>query len=126
MLSLSLFVICFCIVNYCLHAFKNVSDIKITGKDISNCKVNSFYSYYKPAIRQAKLMLKVNEAKYSFRNDKDNNSNYVVSFAIKMKSLYEFYIRTKIKNYIIEKKLPFKLMKYRDSEFEVFKNNTIF
>lgn len=112
---------------YCRNRLKNISDSTIKKSDFLLTDVKGFNSAYSPAIRLAELLLSNSNMSINVDGSK---SGYIIPYAIKMESLFEFYARTKIKQYIHNNKLEntIRLDKYRsktsDDLLMTLENNT--
>lgn len=86
-------------VYYCLNSFRKVEKVRIKTKDFKRVSVSGLYIYYKPLLRQAKLILR---QKYYTYKAKDGNiirkSIYTIPYMINMETVFEFYVRTVFKD----------------------------
>lgn len=82
---------------YCMTALDDVRTVNITSADFSAAKTTGYYSFYKPAFSLAKLIIKDSSINISQSEEKEQ---YIVPYAIKMESLFEFYCRAVIKQKI--------------------------
>lgn len=83
---------------YCMNSFRGVKLVQIRNKDFNNVSVNGLYTYYKPLMKQAKCIL---GQKYSSCLAEDgrtvNRSVYTIPYQINMEAVFEFYVRTVIR-----------------------------
>lgn len=84
-------------INYCKNNFRYISEKQIVLSDFSRVKVNGMYSFYKPAIKSAKILLKDGGLELAFGDN--GHINYIVPYAINMEALFEFFIRSKMKSF---------------------------
>ncbi len=85
-------------LHYCLNVLKGVSSTKIKIKDFNDVVVTGLYIYYKPLIKQAKAILTKKLNSYKAEGESAiNKSVFVIPYMINMESLFEFYVRTVLK-----------------------------
>ena len=104
---------------YCMTALDDVRTVNITSADFSAAKTTGYYSFYKPAFSLAKLILKDSSINISQSEEKEH---YIVPYAIKMESLFEFYCRAVIKKKI--KEYNKKIKEYNKKIKEYNKNHS--
>lgn len=93
-------------VTYCKTSLRNVNFVHINKSDFSKTNVTGFNSYYKQAIDLSKLIL--NNIKINDLSDNENNDKKkIIPYAIRMESLFEFYVRSSIKMYLEKNKMNF-------------------
>ncbi len=88
--------------SYCHNRLKSISDITVKKSDFTVVDVKGFNAAYSPAINLAEMLL--SHSNMSINSD-GSKSGYVIPYAIKMESLFEFYTRTRIKKYLKEEDL---------------------
>ncbi|MGG7199285.1 5-methylcytosine restriction system specificity protein McrC [Clostridium butyricum] len=101
------------IMTYCKSSLKNVKLVDIKKSDFHKINITGFNSYYKKPIELAKLVLL-----HCGMNVNPEDSNItrreVIPYVIKIETLFEYYVRAKIKEYLSKKKiLDFKIDEYR-------------
>src|SRR3712207_5703866 len=86
-------------IKYCKTSLQNVRKVSIKKSDFSSIKINGFNSYYKDSIDLAKILLNYGSIDVSTNFEK-LNCKMIIPYVIKMESLFEFYVRSKIKEYL--------------------------
>ncbi len=100
-------------IRYCKTSFQNVRSVSIKKSDFSSIKITGFNSYYKDSIDLAKILLNYGTIDIS-QNPEKSNYKMIIPYVIKMESLFEFYVRSKIKEYLNNNKFDnLKIDKYR-------------
>lgn len=101
---------------FCMNALKSVRTVKINGRDFKNANASGLYIYYKPLLKQAKAIL---GQKYKTYTAEDGNSIsksvYTIPYMINMEAVFEFYVRTIVRENIDSSK--FYLDKYSKKLF---------
>lgn len=82
------------LIAFCSRALRHVSDVQCKGKDCSGLKVSGCYSYYKPVLAMARMVLDDISIE---SNGITKVSGYVIPYAISMEKLFEVYVRTYLK-----------------------------
>lgn len=114
---------------YCRHILEHVNNVRITDKDFNGLKYNGVYSHYKPAIENAKRVIK----NLSITFNGELKLIKTIPFWINMNKLFEFYVRTKIRQTLkeigskegkLKNYVPFKIKydKHIPDNFFVFKD----
>jgi 5-methylcytosine-specific restriction endonuclease McrBC regulatory subunit McrC len=84
-----------------MNAFRGVKSVNIRNKDFNGVAVTGLYTYYKPLIKQAKCILSQKYRAYEAENGSVvNKSVFTIPYMINMESLFEFYVRTVLKEVI--------------------------
>ena len=91
-----------------------VRDVLIKKSDFVTVNLTGFNTVYKPAINLAELLLTHTEMSLSNKGEK---TGYVLPYAIRMETIFEFYVRAVIKRFL---KLNHK--KYGGIQIERFKS----
>lgn len=66
--------------------------------DINSSNVGGLYSYYKPAIQQARAILSLNFQSHNEKNgENEKGFVYTIPYTINMETLFEYYARTELK-----------------------------
>ena len=110
------------IIHYCKTSLNHVTTVPISKNDFSKVKLTGFNSYYKPAIELAKILLDCGSININ-SNDDNKKEKMVIPYVIKMEALFEFYIRSKIKEKIKKDKEKYKnieLDKYSGKVLNVY------
>lgn len=99
---------------FCMNSLKTVNTVKIVKSDFLKISVSGCKSNYKTIIDLAETIL-FNEGIYDlFDKNIKESYRYVIPYTINMEHLFEFYVRTIIKNKFKEEyKSVYKLDKYR-------------
>lgn len=85
-------------INYCLNSLRNVKVTNISNTDINSSNVGGLYSYYKPAIQQARAILSLNFQSHNEKNgENEKGFVYTIPYTINMETLFEYYARTELK-----------------------------
>lgn len=97
-------------IRYSINTLKSVKNIKIRNKDFNNVSISGLYTYYKPALIQAKSIVDKKYHTYTSAEGKQiKKSMYTVPYMINMENVFEFYARAilkkelKGKNYVVDK-----------------------
>lgn len=98
-------------IHFCKVAFKHVKTSTIKKSDFRTVKTNGLYTYYKPAIQQAKYLIFKKNYKYKKDDSRSKNYIYVTPYTINMESLFEFYVRSVLKEFLSKNSL-YELEKY--------------
>lgn len=94
---------------YCLNILRHVKNKKISISDFGGSSATGLYSYYKPVLQQAKSILSYQVNSYTGSAAMSGKKAYTIPFVINMETLFEFYVRTILKNslnpdeYILDK-----------------------
>ena len=98
-------------IHYCMNIFRGVRLVDIKNKDFAGIAVNGMYTYYKPLMKQAKSIL---SQKYMSYTSEDgmvvNKSVFTIPYMINMETVFEFYVRTVLREIIDQNR--FELEKY--------------
>lgn len=87
------------IYSYCENSLKAVRTTGISKSDFNRINISGFNSYYKGVMELARTVLSgsgVNDLYGEERNEK----KYVIPYTINMESLFEFYVRAALKEYL--------------------------
>lgn len=87
------------IYSYCENALKSVRTVTISRSDFNRTSCTGFNSYYKSVLELAKTVLNGNGVNDLYE-DENENIKYVIPYTINMESLFEFYVRASIKEYL--------------------------
>lgn len=100
------------IYRYSVNALKDVKYISIKKSDFSRVNVTGFNSQYKIAIELAKSLF---NKKYVAALGTNNESTvkFIMPYTINMESLFEFYTRALLKDYLKNNSTDFILDEYR-------------
>lgn len=82
-------------IAFCDKALSGVSYKNITQRDMSELKFTGCYTYYKPVIALAKMV--INEISIESSGN-INSTNYIVPYEISMEKLFEMHVRSYLKN----------------------------
>ena len=85
-------------IKYCKNALADVSDVKVDKNMFSMISINGLYSYYKDAMGFAKQLV---SNLYIAPTWQGGRIGKVIPYVINMELLFEFYIRSKMKEYYI-------------------------
>lgn len=81
-------------ISYCSNALRHVSDIPCSGTACNGLKFSGCYTYYKPVIIMARMVLN----DISIESDGEvSTTGYIVPYAISMEKLFEVYVRAYLK-----------------------------
>ena len=81
-------------ISYCSNALSHISDIRCSGSACNGLKFSGCYTYYKPVIAMAKMILD----DISIESNGDiSTTGYIVPYAISMEKLFEVYVRAYLK-----------------------------
>ncbi|GKU24331.1 hypothetical protein CFOLD11_11570 [Clostridium folliculivorans] len=81
-------------ISYCSKMFRGVDDIKCSPSDCKELRFTGCYTYYKPVITLAQMILKDISIE---SNGEVTTSGYIVPYAISMEKLFEVYVRAYLK-----------------------------
>ena len=85
-------------INFCLNSLRHVKVTNISNTDINSSNVGGLYSYYKPAIQQARAILSLNFQSHNEKNgENEKGFVYTIPYTINMETLFEYYARTELK-----------------------------
>lgn len=82
---------------YCKKRLSLISDREIRKSDFLAVNTKGFNSAYAPAIKIAEMLITHSSMSISSKGDK---TGFVVPYAIRMETVFEFYIRSLVKKYI--------------------------
>lgn len=82
------------VISYCSHALKGIDDVKCSGSDCRGLKFTGCYTYYKPVIDSARMIL--DDISLDF-NGRVSVSGYVMPYAVSMEKLFEVWVRAFLK-----------------------------
>lgn len=85
--------------SYCENSLKAVKLTTITKADFNRVNLTGFNSYYKSVIELAKTVL-IKNGVNDLSVEVGENVKYVIPYSIKMESLFEFYVRSMLKESI--------------------------
>lgn len=81
-------------ISYCSNVLKHVSDIQCSGNICNGLRFSGCYTYYKPVIIMAKMVLD----DISIESTGDiSTTGYIIPYAISMEKLFEIYVRAYLK-----------------------------
>ena len=85
-------------IMYCLSCLRDVSVHQISKTDYAKINVGGMFSYYKAPLQMSRILLS-ERFSYYLPNDGDSyaKSTFVIPYAINMESLFEFYVRAKLR-----------------------------
>jgi 5-methylcytosine-specific restriction endonuclease McrBC regulatory subunit McrC len=83
------------LITYCSNSLRHISDIQCSGSVCNGLKFTGCYTYYKPVISLAQMIL--NDISIE-SNGNVNTTGYIVPYAISMEKLFEVYVRAYLKN----------------------------
>ena len=86
------------IYNYCNNVLKMVSTVNIVRSDFNRVKTTGCNSHYKNILKLAYIIL-FNEGVSDLHNEETSKVSLVIPYTINMESLFEFYVRSIIKDY---------------------------
>lgn len=81
-------------ISYCSNALRHVSDIQCSGSVCNGLKFSGCYTYYKPVIANARMILDDISIE---SNGEISTTGYIVPYAISMEKLFEVYVRAYLK-----------------------------
>lgn len=81
-------------IAFCNKSLLHVSRVNISNHELNRVKVSGLYSYYKPVINAARMVL--NELSLE-ANGSSRLTGYIVPYAVSMSKLFEMYVRACIK-----------------------------
>lgn len=88
---------------YCMNALRSVKLVTIRNKDFNNVSVTGLYAYYKPLIKQAKCILGQKYLSYIAEDGRNIvRSVYTIPYMINMEKVFEFYVRTVLRDLLDE------------------------
>lgn len=87
------------IYNYCENSLKAVRVVGISKNDFNRINITGFNSYYKNVMELAKTVL-LRSGVNDLYGDDTEEINYIIPYTINMESLFEFYVRATIKEYL--------------------------
>jgi 5-methylcytosine-specific restriction endonuclease McrBC regulatory subunit McrC len=82
-------------ISYCSNSLRHISNVKCTGSDCKGLKFTGCYSYYRPVISIAQMVL--NDISIE-SNGEVSTTGYIIPYAISMEKLFEVYVRAYLKN----------------------------
>ena len=91
------------ISRYCENVLKDVRTVPVAGSDFAKVNLTGFDSCYKKVMALAKTVLS-GAGTGDLYHDEAEGVRYVVPYTINMERLFEFYVRSSIKEYL--KKTP--------------------
>lgn len=78
-------------INFCLNSLRHVKVTNISNTDINSSNVGGLYSYYKPAIQQARAILSLNFQSHNEKNgENEKGFVYTIPYTINMETLFEY------------------------------------
>lgn len=99
---------------YCSNALKSVTTVKIVKSDFNKVDVTGCNAHYKNVIQLAKVIL-FNEGISDLYNERKEGTRMVIPYTINMERLFEFYVRSIIKDSLNGKKEEYALDEYRNN-----------
>ena len=87
------------IYSYCENSLKAVRITVISKSDFNRINISGFNSYYKGAMELAKTVFLGNGVNNLF-GEENGEIKYVIPYSINMESLFEFYVRAILKEYL--------------------------
>ncbi|SFK53322.1 McrBC 5-methylcytosine restriction system component [Lachnospiraceae bacterium KH1T2] len=87
------------IYSFCENSLKDVRTVKISRSDFGKVNVTGFNSVYKKIIELAKTILTENISNDLFAKETEE-IKYIIPYTINMESLFEFYVRATIREYL--------------------------
>lgn len=108
-------------ISYCSNALRHISEIQCTGSVCDGLKFTGCYTYYKPVIAMARMILDDISIE---SNGSINTTGYIIPYAISMEKLFEVYVRAYLKkngivSYKDKSNIGIKLEKF-DDKTDVF------
>lgn len=92
-------------ISYCFNVMRHISDIDFNGNACNGLKFSGCYTYYKPVMTMARMVLDDISIESS---GAISTTGYIIPYAISMEKLFEVYVRTYLKKNGIKS--------YRDTE----------
>ncbi len=89
-------------IKFCKNALADVSDIRVDKNMFTRVSVNGLYPYYKEPIQLAKQLVCDLYIEPVYQGE---HTGKVIPYVINMELLFEFYIRTKLKEYYADKEI---------------------
>lgn len=86
-------------ISYCSNALRHISEIECSGSACNGLKFSGCYTYYKPVMAMAKMVLDDISVE---SNGEISTTGYIVPYAISMEKLFEVYVRAYLKKNGIE------------------------
>lgn len=87
---------------YCKRRLGRIAEREIKRSDFSAVNVKGFNSQYAPAIKLAKLLIDREGLNIGLNG---SNLGYVAPYAVRMESVFEFYVRSQIKSFIKDRRI---------------------
>ncbi len=87
------------IYSYCENSLKTVRTVSISKSDFNRVNLTGFNSYYKNVMELAKTVLS-GVGVDNLVGKKTDGIRYVIPYTINMESLFEFYVRAVLKEYL--------------------------
>lgn len=81
-------------ISYCSNVLRHISDIQVTGSACNGLKFSGYYTYYKPVMAMARMVLDDISIE---SNGEISTTGYIVPYAISMEKLFEVYVRAYLK-----------------------------
>lgn len=81
-------------ISYCSNTLRHISDIQCKGNVCDGLKFTGCYTYYKPVIAMARMILDDISIE---SNGEISTTGYIVPYAISMEKLFEVYVRAYLK-----------------------------
>ncbi len=81
-------------IRYCMKMLSNVKQIDLSKNKFTNLKINGLYSYYQKPIQLAKLICDKGRLSASYG---EKHEYKIIPYAINMESLFEYYVRTRLR-----------------------------
>ena len=85
--------------SYCENSLKKVKSVSISKSDFARTNLTGFNSYYKNVMELAKIVL-LGLGANDLVGEETNDIKYVLPYTINMESLFEFYTRACLKEYL--------------------------
>ena len=87
------------IYSFCVNALKEVRKVNISRSDFGKTNVTGFNSVYKKVLELAKSVLLGNGSNDLFGSEIEE-VRYIIPYTINMESLFEFYVRATLREYL--------------------------
>lgn len=87
------------IYSYCENSLKAVRTTNIAKSDFNRVNITGFNSYYKSVMELAKTVL-IGNGVNDLYGAETEETKYVIPYTINMESLFEFYVRASLKEYL--------------------------
>ena len=87
------------IYSYCENSLKAVRTTGISKSDFNRINISGFNSYYKSVMELAKTVL-LGSGVNDLYGEETEDIKYVIPYTINMESLFEFYVRATLKEYL--------------------------